>query len=110
MPPGCKVGGVESRPSKQAEKEKEFRDMAEFTWTRTVTREETGTLDIDAEDIVSQLGGYADITEANNGKITIEYQISVEDIYENFSSDIEWEADDSGLNDESNVDFKEVNG
>ena len=104
------MGGVESRPSRQTEKEKEFRDMAEFTWTRTITREETGTIEIDADDIVQQMGGYGEVSEASNGMVTVEYQFSVEDIYENFSSDIEWEADDSGMNDESNVDFKEVNG
>lgn len=84
--------------------------MAEFTWTRTITREETGTIEIDADDIVQQMGGYGEVSEASNGMVTVEYQFSVEDIYENFSSDIEWEADDSGMNDESNVDFKEVNG
>jgi|TARA_R110000765_G_scaffold369162_1_gene459376 hypothetical protein len=103
-------GCVESRPSKQAEKEKEFRDMAEFIWTRTVTREETGTLDIDAEDIVSQLGGYGDLTLANNDTITIEYQFSAEEIYDSFNQDISWEVDDSGDSDETNVAFKEVVG
>ena len=82
--------------------------MAEFIWTRTITREETGTVDIDAEDIVSQLRGYADITESRNGTVTIEYQFSVEDIYENFSQDVEWEADE--VLSEGEVTFKEVVG
>lgn len=84
--------------------------MAEFIWTRTITREETGTIDIDADDIVQQMGSYGDISEASHGMITVEYQFSVEDIYENFSSDIEWEADESGMQEESSVEFKEVVG